>query len=50
MLYNYKNADFDASRDTLGATPWDLSESDDIDTWWTQWKDIFFGAVDDVIP
>jgi len=32
MLYNYKNADFDAFRDTLGATPWDLSESDDIDT------------------
>jgi len=41
MLYNYKNADFDAFRDTLGVTPWDLSESDDIDTWWINGKTYF---------
>jgi len=34
----------------LAATPWNLAEDDDINSWWTQWKDLFFGAVNDVIP
>ena len=49
-LYNYKKADFNAYRETLATVPWDITESDDIETWWSQWKALFFAAVDDVIP
>jgi len=45
-----KNADFNAYQETLAVTPWSLVEADDIDSWWTQWKDLFFGAVNDVVP
>ena len=27
-----------------------MAESDDINSWWSQWKDVFFAVVDDVIP
>ena len=29
--------------------PWNLAEADDIDVWWSQWKDLFFAAVKDSV-
>ena len=50
VLFNFKAADFDHFRDILGNVPWQLSESDDVDVWWTQWKDLFLAAAYDAIP
>ena len=50
ILYNYKKADFDAYRDTLRSAPWTLTESDSVDDWWCNWKDLFFAMVNDTIP
>ena len=50
VLFNFKAADFDHFRDILGIVPWQLSESDDVDVWWTQWKDLFLAAAYDTIP
>ena len=50
LLYNYKKTDFDMYRRSLDCVPWDLAEADDIDVWWTQWKDLFFAVVNDNVP
>ena len=41
LLYNYKETDFDMYCKSLDLVPWDLAEAEDIDVWWTQWKDLF---------
>ena len=41
LLYNYKKADFDVHRQSLASVPWDLAEAEDINVWWSQWKDFF---------
>ena len=48
-LYNYKKTDFNAFRKYLLSVPWDLAEADDIDVWWSQWKDLFLAAVKDSV-
>ena len=48
-LYNYKKTDFDLYRRALDSVPWDLAEDEDIDLWWTQWKDLFFATVHDTV-
>ena len=50
VLLNFKAADFDHIRDILDNVPWQLSESDDVDVWWTQWKNLFLAAAYDTIP
>ena len=37
----FKKVDFDMFCKSLASVPWDLAEAEDIDTWWTQWKDLF---------
>jgi len=49
-LYNYKKADFDKFRETLSSLPWEMAESSDIDSWWEDWKDLFYAAVSTDIP
>ena len=49
-LYNYKKADFNDYRESLTSILWDIAECDDIELWWSQWKALFFAAVDDIIP
>ena len=49
-LYNYKKADFCTFRETLSSIPWEMAKSDDIDSWWESWKDLFFAAVNTDIP
>jgi len=49
-LYNYKKADFNKFRETLSSVPWEIAESSDIDSWWENWKDLFFAAVSTDIP
>ena len=44
-IYNYKKTDFDAFCKCLLSVPWALAEADDIDVWWSQWKDLFFAVV-----
>ena len=44
-LYNYTKANFDEFRASLSSVPWDIAVSDDIDTWWESWKDLFLAAV-----
>ena len=41
-LYNYKKANFDEFRGSLSSVPWDLTVSDDINTWWENWKDFYW--------
>ena len=41
-LYNYKKANFDKFRETLSSVPWEMAEANDIDSWWEDWKDLFF--------
>ena len=41
LLYNYKKADFDVYHQSLAPVPWDLAEAEDINVWWSQWKDLF---------
>ena len=33
----------------LLSVPWVLAEADDIDVWWSQWKDLFFAVVQDSV-
>ena len=33
----------------LLSVPWILAEADDIDVWWSQWKDLFFVVVQDSV-
>ena len=37
-----KKADFDKFRVTLSSVPWEMAESNDSDSWWEDWKDLFF--------
>ena len=50
LLYNYKKTDFDMYRKSLDSVPWDLAEAEDVDVWWTQWKDLFFAVINDTVP
>jgi hypothetical protein len=52
LVYNYKNGDFDSLRASLKSLPLlELAESEsDIDSAWTNWKDLFLATVDAHIP
>ncbi len=52
LVYNYKNGDFDSLRASLKSLPLlELVESEnDIDSAWTNWKDLFLATVDAHIP
>ena len=48
-LYNYKKTDFESYWMALQSIPWELAEADNIDIWWSHWKDLFFAAVHDTV-
>ena len=50
LVYDYKHGDFNALRVTLDRVPFNLAHSDDIDEYWTNWKDLFLSAVKEYIP
>ena len=51
LLYNYKKTDFAYFSDLLNHVPWHLIDyTDDIESSWNMWKDVFFAAVDATIP
>ena len=52
LLYNYKHADFSHFESVLDHVPWNTIDfdTDDIETSWTMWKDLFFSVIDLTIP
>ncbi|KAL9962114.1 hypothetical protein ACROYT_G031188 [Oculina patagonica] len=48
--YDYKRADFDDLRSRLQLLPSDMSHSDDVDIYWSQWKDLFLATVAECVP
>jgi len=51
VLYNYKKTDLSELNATLSCVPWHLIEQcDDLEDSWTLFKDLFFAAVNGVIP
>jgi len=52
VLYNYKSANIDDFKEVLSRVSWDIIDfdNDDIELSWSQWKDLFFSAVNYVIP
>ena len=52
VLYNYKAANIDDLKEVLSRVCWDIIDydSDDIELSWSQWKDLFFSAVNYVVP
>ena len=48
--YDYKGADFDDLRSRLQLLPSDMSHSDDVDIYWSQWKDLFLATVAECVP
>ena len=48
--YDYKRADFDDLRSRLQLLPFDMSHSDDVDIYWSRWKDLFLTAVAECVP
>ena len=48
--YEYKRADFDDLRSRLQLLPSDMSHSDDVDIYWSRWKDLFLAAVAECVP
>ena len=52
VLYNYKAANIDEFKEVLSHVSWDVFdfENDNIEIPWSQWKDLFFSAVNYVIP
>lgn len=44
-MYDYKRADFDDLRSCLQLLPSDMLHSDDVDIYWSWWKDLFLAAV-----
>ena len=52
VLYNYKAANMDDFREVLSHISWDVIDfgNDDIELSWSQWKDLFFSAVNYAIP
>ena len=45
-------ADFQLFRDTLSHVPWDsvIDYNSDIDSVWSQWRDLFLSVADSCIP
>ena len=41
-LYNYKKADFCKFCETLSSIPWEMAKSDDINSRWESWNDLFY--------
>ena len=52
VLYNYKAANIDDLKEVLSCVCWDIIDfdDDDIELSWLQWKDLFFSAVNYVVP
>ena len=51
LLYNYKKANFDAFTDLLSHTSWNfLNSVTDLNSTWSQWKNIFLQVADASIP
>ena len=52
MLYNYKAANVDDLKEVLSHVSWNVInfDPDDIELPWTQWKDLFFSAVNYMVP
>ena len=48
--YNYKKADFNDLRNRLQLLPFDMTHSDDVDLYWSQWKDLFPATVNECVP
>ena len=52
VLYNYKAANIDDFKEVLSRVSWEFIDfkNGDIELPWSQWKDLFFFAVDYVFP
>ena len=48
--YDYKREDFNDLRHRLQLLPFDMTHSDDVDLYWSQWKDLFLATVDECVP
>ena len=48
--YDYKRADFNDFRNRRQLLPFDMTHSDDVDLYWSQWKDLFLATVDECVP
>ena len=49
-VYDFQNGNLDDLRETLLHTPFELAEHEDLDEYWSRWKDMFLMAVKDHIP
>ena len=52
VMYNYKAANIEDLKEVLSRVCWDIIDfdSDDIEFPWSKWKDLFFSAVNYVVP
>ena len=51
LVYNFKNANWAGLREVLLHTPWDLCfVSNDVDSSWASWCDLFLSAIKDNVP
>ena len=48
--YDYKREDFNDLRHRLQLLPFDMTHSDDVDLYWSPWKDLFLATVDECVP
>ena len=48
--YDYKRADFNDLRNRLQLLPFDMTHSDDVDLYRSQWKDLLLATVDECVP
>ena len=49
-VFDYKQGDFESLRCSLSRIPFNISSTNDIDEYWSLWKDLFLAAVDEHIP
>ena len=47
---DYKTADFNDLQNRLQLLPFDMTHSDDVDLYSSQWKDLFLATVDECVP
>ena len=50
QMFDFKNGNLDALRESLSRTPFQIAASEDIDEYWSNWKDLFLSAVKDHVP
>ena len=50
QVFDFKNGNLDALRESLSRTPFQIAASEDIDEYWSNWKDLFLSAVKDHVP